>query len=91
MSLEKLRSYDKEFKVNAVNLCLTSGKSYKQISQDLGVPSSTLAGWIKEHKQEGVEAFPGKGSMKPCDIELSQLRKELSIVKEERDILKKAA
>lgn len=89
MGLEKVRTYDKEFKVNAVNLYLTSNRSYKQISKDLGIPTSTLAGWLKEQKKEGTQAFPGKGCSKSSDEELSRLKKELAIVREERDILKK--
>jgi len=39
---------------------------------------------------EGANAFPGKGHVKPSDAEVVNLRKELAIVREERDILKKA-
>jgi transposase len=90
MSNRKVRTYDKEFKINAVNLCLTSSKRYKEIAQDLGVPTSTLVSWIEAHKKDGHESFPGKGHLKPSDQEVAQLRKELAIAREERDILKKA-
>jgi transposase-like protein len=84
------RVYDKEFKLNAVKLYLNKGLSYKQISDELGVPSSTLAGWVEDYREDGAEAFPGKGYLKPVDAEMARLRKELAITKEERDILKKA-
>lgn len=90
MSQRKVRTYDKEFKINAVNLYLSSGKTYDQISAELGVPTGTLVHWVKDHKEDGVDAFPGKGNIKQGDIEIQQLRKELAIVREERDILKKA-
>ncbi|WP_032112356.1 transposase [Candidatus Paracaedibacter symbiosus] len=90
MNQGKMRTYDKEFKVNAMSLYLSSGKSYQQISQDLGIPGSTLAGWVEEHKKAGAEAFVGKGHIKIADNEIVQLRKELALVREERDILKKA-
>ncbi|MEI6628947.1 MAG: transposase [Alphaproteobacteria bacterium] len=90
MNQRKLRSYDKEFKLNTVNLYLASGKTYRQISEDLDVPYATLAGWVEEHKKAGGDGFVGKGNIKPIDIEIVQLRKELSFVKEERGILKKA-
>lgn len=86
----RARSYDKEFKLNAVALHRTSGKSYIELSEELGVPSSTLAGWVKEHTHSGLESFPGKGHVKESDMEVTQLRKELAIAREERDILKKA-
>ena len=84
------RVYDKEFKLNAVKLYLSNELSYIQISEELGVPTSTLSGWVKEHQKDGAEAFPGKGYLKPTDAEVARLHKELSIVREERDILKKA-
>ncbi len=71
MNQGKMRSYDKEFKINAVSLYLSSGKSYQQISQDLGIPGSTLAGWVEEHKKAGAEAFVGKGHIKVADKQRS--------------------
>jgi len=60
------------------------------VSAELGVPVGTLVTWVQGHKQDGAEASPGKGHVKPSDAELISLRKELAIVREERDILKKA-
>ena len=87
---QKTRTYDKEFKQNAVNLCLKGDRASRDIAEDLGIPNSTLASWLAAHKKDGQEAFPGKGRLKASDMELAQLRKELSIIREERDILKKA-
>lgn len=90
MSQRKARKYDKEFKINAVNLCLTNNRSHDEIAKNLGVPSSTLYSWLESHQKNGKEAFPGKGHLKASDAEVAQLRKELADVREERDILKKA-
>jgi transposase len=90
MRPEKMRAYDKEFKLNAVKFYLDNNLSHKQVAEELGVPCSTLFNWIENYKKEGGQAFPGKGHLKPADAELAQLRKELSSVREERDILKKA-
>lgn len=90
MSQRKVRKYDKEFKQNAVNLFLKSGEPSRVIAMDLGIAPSTLASWVEGRTRDGDEAFPGKGNLKPSDAEVSQLRKELAIVREERDILKKA-
>mgnify|MGYP000330212939 CR=1 FL=1 len=84
------KKYDKEFKLNTVKLFLKEGLTHKQISDELGVPSSTLSGWVEEYRKSGEDAFPGKGCLKPADAEFAKLRKELAIAKEERDILKKA-
>ena len=90
MSKKNTRSYDKEFKLNVIKLYLESGRSYRQIGNELGVPEATLAGWVGDYKKDEQNSFPGKGHQKPADEELTQLRKELAIAREERDILKKA-
>jgi transposase-like protein len=90
MKQRKLRVYDKEFKLNAVKLYLEGNRSYNEISKELGLPTTTLIGWVYTHKKNGKEAFPGKGNIKESDMEMVQLRKRLAIAEEERDILKKA-
>ena len=88
MKKRKLRNYDEEFKRNAVSLYINHGKSYPCLSEELGVPGSTLAGWVNSGKY-----YKGSNNRKITDAELSEikaLRKELSVVKMERDILKKA-
>jgi transposase len=85
-----MRHYDKDFKLNTVNLCKTSGRSKNKIAQELGVPKSTVCKWVKEYHQEGSESFRGKGYIKSSEEELKALRKELHHVRQERDILKKA-
>lgn len=88
--MKNQRQYDREFKLNAVKLYREGSKSLNQLALDLGIPMTTLANWMKQFKEHGSESFPGSGSLKPCDEELHRLRKELSDVKQERDILKKA-
>ena len=83
------RTYDKEFKINALEL-YKKGKTGTEICRDLGVPESTFWGWLKQYSTEGMESFTGSGNVKPINQETLQLRKELDDVKMERDILKKA-
>lgn len=90
MSQRRSREYDKEFKQNAVNLYFESGKGLSHIASELGIPMTTLSGWVKSYERDKTDAFPGKGHVKASDAEMMRLRKELAIVKEERDILKKA-
>lgn len=90
MSKSNHRKYDKEFKLNTIKFYLESGRSFRQVSDELGVPLATLVGWVEDYKKDGAEAFPGKGHLKPSDSEIEKLRKELAIAREERDILKKA-
>ena len=85
-----MRTYDKDFKINAVNLYKSSGRSIKTISQELGLATSSLSNWIRQYSQNAGESFPGKGHPKACDEEVMALRKELAHIRQERDILKKA-
>lgn len=88
--MKNQRKYDKEFKINAAKLYRESGKSLACIAQDLGIPLTTLAQWVKQFKEHGESGFPGSGALLPCNEELVRLRKELADVRQERDILKKA-
>jgi len=85
----KPRTYDKEFKLNAVSLH-KAGKSAAQVCRDLGIPESTFSGWLKEYAKEGSDGFPGSGNIKNSNEELYRLKKELADAQLERDILKKA-
>lgn len=86
----KHRVYDREFKINAVQLYLKSGKTEKAITEELGIPKSTFAKWVINFKAEGDQGFPGKGYLKPENEEIFRLKRELSNAQQERDSLKKA-
>ena len=83
-------TYSKEFKQQAVQLFQTSGKSKSHIARDLGISDSALSKWCKEFGERGGEAFPGKGHQAAIEEENKKLKRELEIVRQERDILKKA-
>lgn len=85
-----MRTYDKDFKINAVNIYKSSGRSLKKIAEELGLATSTLSQWVQDYKKEGTQSFPGKGQVRSSEEELRALRKELAHVRQERDILKKA-
>ena len=80
-----------EFKLEAVRLIKDRGVSYVQASQDLGVHTSQLRDWVKKLADDPQHAFPGQGQMKPEQLEIAQLKREVTKLKAERDILKKAA
>jgi len=85
-----MRNYDKDFKINSVNLYTSSDCSMKTIAQELGIPTTTFSKWVRDYRREGSESFCGKGHAKSSEEELLALRKELAHVRQERDILKKA-
>ena len=84
------RSYDREFKIEAVRLATRGDKTMTQVASDLGINSNILSRWKRDLADDPGFAFPGKGKLKPADEDLRRLKKELRDVTEERDILKKA-
>jgi transposase len=86
----KRRTYPRAFKLEAVQLAQSSGKSTSQLEADLGITPGLLNKWKRQMSQEGEEAFRGQGRQSSDEEELRQLRRENALLKQERDILKKA-
>lgn len=84
------KSYTREFKVEAVRLMETCGKPVAQLERELGLSESILHHWKRQLAREGDEAFPGKGHLSSTDELIRQLRRDNEILRQERDILKKA-
>lgn len=84
------KQYDKQFKLEAVRLIVEEGRSVASVARDLGLNANSLHHWKKQFAGDGAEAFPGHGRLKPGDEELRRLKRELQVVTQERDILKKA-
>ena len=87
---QKRKVYSKEFKLETIELARTSDKTDSQIEQDLGLSRGCLYNWRKQLEQAGEQAFPGKGKLKADDEYTRKLERELALVRQERDILKKA-
>jgi transposase len=85
------RQFTREFKLEAVKLITERGVTVAQASRDLGVHGTVLRRWVKECTADPQQAFPGQGQMKPEQLEIARLRREVLKLKAERDILKKAA
>ena len=84
----KNASYPLEFKAEAVRLYRESGRALQQVADDLGVSSNSLREWVKRSDiAEG--ARPGLAADERA--ELNRLRREVRILREEREILRKAA
>jgi len=77
-----------EFKAEAVELVERSGKSAPEIAEDLGINVRTLYHWMAAHKPK--EMSKTGGSETDLAAENKRLRRELEIMRQERDILKKA-
>lgn len=76
-----------EFRREAVRLALTSGRTRREIAEDLDIGLSTLSRWLRQERDAGepIEA------QTVLHAELKRLRRENAVLKQERDILKKAA
>lgn len=83
------RKYTREFKLEAVRLYESSGKSMRVIEQELGITPFLLGKWLHEYRQGEARAFPGKGQLPAEEAELQRLRRENEVLRQERDILKK--
>jgi transposase len=77
------RKFSREFKIEAVKLVRERGVSVAQAGRDLDVHENVLRKWIKEF---GFD--PAHGQMKPEQLEIERLRREVNKLKAERDILK---
>jgi len=89
----KGKRYDTEFRRNAVDLLLNSGKALKPLAQELGVSDTTLRAWrdayVDEIEGRG-DRCPGAPAPREMAEEIRRLRKDLDRVTRQREILKKA-
>jgi transposase len=84
------RTYPREFKLEAVALAKSSGKSISVIERELGITPGLLAKWKARLKVDGEQAFPGKGRLKEDDELIRRLQRENELLRQEREVLKKA-
>ncbi len=85
------RKFSREFKIEAVRLIRERGVGVAQAARDLDLHENMLRRWVKEMAGDPAQAFPGNGQMKPEQLEIDRLRREVAKLRAERDILKKAA
>ena len=89
--MQKRKTFSKEFKLEAVRLLELSEKPAADLARELGIKRNQLYKWQEQLRSKGEDVFPGKGRRTDKDDEIARLKRELDRVKEERDILKKAA
>ena len=82
------RSFTDDYKAGAVRVVLDEGRTVAEAARDLGVTESSLRNWVEQARADRTK---GKTGLTTAEREeLVRLRKELRIVQEEREILKKA-
>ena len=72
------RKFAREFKLEAVNLVRERGVTVAQAARDLDVHENVLRKWVRELGKDPKHAFPGHGQMKPEQLEIDRLRKEVA-------------
>jgi len=91
--------YTKEFRDSTVQLVMNNDKSILQIGKDLDVNSKTIYNWVREYKKANNIPIAARGKSSITDTstvketqtdEVKRLRAENKLLKQERDILKKA-
>jgi transposase len=89
------RQFTAEFKAEAVRL-VDSGRGVLDVARSLGIRADMLRKWRRQFVTAAAptnprDAFPGHGQLASQDEELRRLRREVAVLREEREILKKAA
>ena len=89
--MERKANYTREFKTKACELVLKDGVKVKIVAEKLGINHIMLYRWIDEYKTYGDAAFIGKGNLRPEEAKLKQLQRENYELRQQVEILKKAA
>ena len=90
MKRKPYKTFSREFKLEALRLAAVGDKPATQVARELGIRVNQLGKWKKQLEKEAVTGAPAKRG-RPVDDEVASLRRENARLKEENEILKKAA
>lgn len=85
------KKYDSAYKTEVCRRIVDGGESVAAVGRELGINENTLHSWKQRYKESGGEISPGSGNLRPADAELHRLQREVRELREENEILKKAA
>ena len=80
-----------DFKLEAVKRVERTGETVAKVAGELGINVNTLHGWIQRYREQPDCPFPGSGRLSPEDDRLRKMERENRDLREEVEILKKAA
>lgn len=90
--MTKRRRFTREFRLEAIRLLESGEKKPADLARELGVPRNRLYKWREQLQAKGKDGvFPGHGRRAGREAELARLKLENERLREENDILKKAA
>ena len=87
---KKNRKYTQEFKLEAIQLAAMSDKTLTELEQELGITPGLLSKWRKKYQVNEETQGLELSDLAAAEAEIRRLRRELAVVREEREILKKA-
>jgi transposase len=88
----RYRTYTEEFKLEALELLKSNGKTARQIERDLGITPGLLVKWRDRYQvisKEAEQAYLELSDMEAAKREIKRLQRRLAEAEEEREILKK--
>jgi len=86
---ELKKHFTPEFRAEAVRLAQASGRSRRAVAEELGIGLSTLRTWIDGRRDREIDA-PPTDRQEEMAAELKRLRRENAVLRQEREILKRA-
>ncbi len=88
--MKKRRRYSQEFKLEAVRRAREGGRTSAEVAMELGIRADMVRRWARELERDAEDAFRGSGRLRAEEDEVQRLKRRLTRVEQERDILKKA-
>ena len=85
------KKFDPAYKLQVCQSIESGTATAPEISQETGIPVSTVYGWMRRYKQNSAKPFVGSGRVLPENEEVVRLRREVKDLREENHILKMAA
>ena len=90
MERKERRHYTREFKLEAVRLAAVGDKTKAKVARELGIRVNQLRQWRLDFEQEARDGVP-KQELATAEQDVGKLRREIAKIREENEILKKAA
>lgn len=85
------KNFDQAYKLEICKRVVENKESVAVVAREVGIHENTIYGWVARYRQNSSKPFVGSGHIKSEDEEMKRLLKENKDLKEEIEILKKAA
>ena len=83
--------YDAAFKIEVCKRVVNGGELVPAVAQETGISDNTIYTWVSRYRQNSEKPFVGSGNIKTEDEVVKKLQRENRELREENEILKKAA